>query len=137
MMSQRLYTDRQWVDPVVLELTHVEPALVPPAVATGTASRSADGTRAVLAATLRDLGQARSVDAGFQYRRKKGVEELYTPDDVWTDTPLVSRTSPGPYTTEASGLRPGQEYEFRAMVKHPLLTVFGEEATVPQTRPAP
>ena len=136
MMSQRLYTDRKWADPVVLELTHVEPGLVPPVVATGTASRSADGTRATLAATLRDLGQAPGVEAGFQYRRKKGVEELYTPDDVWTDTALVSRTSAGPYTAEVSGLRPGQAYEFRALVKHPLLTVFGEEATVPEGLPA-
>ena len=129
MMSQRLYTDRKWVDPVVIEITHVEPALSPPVVVTGAATR--DATRATLRGELRDLGQAPGVEVGFQHRRRKGVEELYTPDDVWTDTPLLRRTAPGPYELEVTGLLPEQAYEFRSVVKHPLLVVYGEEATIP------
>jgi alpha-L-fucosidase len=131
MMAQRLYTDRKWVDPVVLRITEAEPGLTPPVVVTGPGSRHAAGTSATLSAELRDLGQAHSVEAGFQYRRRKGVEELYTPDDGWSQTPLVPRSAPGAYTATLTGLRPGQAYEFRATVRHPLLTVHGEDGVLP------
>ena len=131
MMAQRLYTDRKWVDPVVLEITHVEKGLAPPAVVTGTAVRHAGGAEATLGAELRDLGKADAVQVGFQYRRRKGVEELYTPDDAWTDTPVIGRSAPGEYTAVVGGLQPGHAYEFRALVRHPLLTIYGEDAVLP------
>jgi alpha-L-fucosidase len=131
MMAQRLYTDRKWVDPVVLKITHAEAGLTPPVVVTGTGTRDPGGTRATLSAELRDLGKAAAVEVGFQYRRRKGVEELYTPDDKWTDTPLASRSATGPFSAEVRGLRAEQEYEFRAVAKHPLLTVYGEDAVLP------
>ncbi|HEY7510489.1 MAG TPA: alpha-L-fucosidase [Vicinamibacteria bacterium] len=137
MMSQRLYTDRKWVDPVVLELTAVQPGLSPPVVVTGRATRSSDGARATLRAELRDLGQAEGVEAGFQYRRKKGVEELYTPDDAWSDTDRSRRTAPGAYELEVRGLLPGQAYDFRAVVRHPLLVVYGEDAVIAEAGAAP
>jgi alpha-L-fucosidase len=127
MMAQRLYTDRRWVDPVVLKITKVEPGLTPPIVVTGAGTRQAAGTRATLRAELRDLGKAPSVEVGFQYRRQKGVEELYTPDDAWTDTALARREAPGEYTVEVRGLRADQAYTFRALAKHPLLAVYGED----------
>ena len=127
MMAQRLYTNRQWPDPIAVKITHVGPALTPPAVVTGEGTRGAGGRTATLRAELKDLGQAASVEAGFQYRRRKGVEELYTAAEGWTDTPLARRSAPGNYAIEVTGLAPDLAYEFRAMVKHPLLTTFGEE----------
>ncbi|HVD77976.1 MAG TPA: alpha-L-fucosidase [Vicinamibacteria bacterium] len=127
MMAQRLYTNRQWPDPIAVKITHVVPALTPPAVVTGEGTRGAGGRTATLRAELKDLGQAASVEAGFQYRRRKGVEELYTAAEGWTDTPLARRSAPGNYAIEVTGLAPDLAYEFRAMVKHPLLTTFGEE----------
>jgi len=126
-MAQRLYNDRRWPDPLVVKITGARPAFTPPAVATGEGVRSADGRAATLRAELRDLGGAGAVEVGFQYRRKKGVEELYARDEAWTDTPLVSRAAAGAWSAEVSGLRPEVAYEFRAVVKHPLLTVFGHE----------
>jgi alpha-L-fucosidase len=127
MMAQRLYTNRQWPDPIAIKITHVIPALTPPAVVTGKGTRGAGGTTATLRAELKDLGQAASVEVGFQYRRRKGVEELYTAAESWTDTALVRRSAPGSYSIDVTGLAPDLAYEFRAMVKHPLLTIFGEE----------
>jgi alpha-L-fucosidase len=135
MMAQRLYTDRKWVDPVVLEITRVEQGLTPPVVVTGTAVRHAGGAEATLGADLRDLGKADAVQVGFQYRRRKGVEDLYTPDDAWTDTPVVRRSAPGEYTARVGGLQPGQAYEFRALARHPLLTVYGEDSVLPPAAP--
>jgi len=127
MMAQRLYTNRQWPDPIAVKITHVVPALTPPAVVTGEGTRSAGGRTATLRAELKDLGQATGVQAGFQYRRRKGVEELYTAAEGWKDTALVRRAAPGSYSIDVTGLEPDLAYEFRAMVKHPLLTIFGEE----------
>ncbi|HVR72020.1 MAG TPA: alpha-L-fucosidase [Vicinamibacteria bacterium] len=137
MMAQRLYTDRKWVDPVVLKITDVEPGLTPPVVVTGTGVRHAGGRAATLRAALRDLGGAASVEVGFQYRRRKGVEELYTPDDVWTSTTLLRRRAAGEYAVEVDGLRPDEAYEFRAMARHPLLTVHGEDGVLPRPGAAP
>jgi alpha-L-fucosidase len=127
MMAQRLYTDRRWANPVVVKITGARPALAPPVVVTIDAQRARAGTSATLRGELKELGRAASVDVGFQYRRKKGVEELYTPDDAWKDVARVSRSGPGAYSLELAGLDPTQAYEFRAVARHPLLTVFGED----------
>jgi alpha-L-fucosidase len=74
------------------------------------------------------------VEVGFQYRRKKGVEELYAKDDAWADTPLRRLSAPGPFTADVQGLVAGVDYEFRATVRHPLLTLFGEDGALPAGR---
>jgi hypothetical protein len=80
---------------------------------------------------IKDLGGASAVEVGFQHRRRKGVEELYSPELPWIDTPLASRSSPGLFSAEVSGLQPGVEYEYRVVAKHPLLTIAGEEVVLP------
>jgi alpha-L-fucosidase 2 len=129
MMSQRLYDNRRWPDPVVLKLTNVAPGLLPPSVETTSATRAQSS--ATLRAMLKDLGQASAVEVGFQYRRRKGTEELYEKDDPWRDTPLATRSAPGEFTARVQDLREGTAYDFRAFVKHPLLTIYGEEKVVP------
>jgi alpha-L-fucosidase len=134
MMAQRLYTDRKWPNPIVIKLTGAKPALLPPVVATRPGSRAAGGASATLRAELLDLGQAKGVQVGFQYRRRKGTEELYAADEAWVATPLVARSATGVYTAEIGGLRPDLGYEFRAMVQHPLLTLFGEDQLLAAAR---
>jgi alpha-L-fucosidase len=124
MMAQRLHNDRKWYDPVVLELSHVEPALQLPRVVTAGASA---GT---FEGELQSLGDAPRVEVGFQYRRAKVVEELLDKEAPWQDTTLVARTAPGRFSTEVKGLTPGVAYQYRAVVKHPVLTLYGEEKTV-------
>jgi alpha-L-fucosidase len=131
MMAQRLYTNRRWPDPIVVKITHARPGLVPPSVSGAQATRHPGGAGAILRAELKDLGQAPSVEVGFQYRRRKGVEELYAPDEAWKDTPLIPRSATGPFSAEIGGLDPAQAYEFRTVVKHPLLTLFGEDQDIP------
>jgi hypothetical protein len=70
------------------------------------------------------------VEVGFEYRRQKQTEELLNADAPWQATPLARRQAPGDFTVPIAGL--GRErYEFRAVVKHPLLTVRGEESIIP------
>ena len=131
-LAQRYYDDRRWTDPVVLKLTEVEPALTPPVVETIGAATDGAPASAVLRAVLKDTGGAPSVDVGFQYRRKKRTEELYEKGEPWRETPLVARSSPGEFTARIDELRGADDYEFRAMVRHPLITVFGEDKTIPR-----
>jgi alpha-L-fucosidase len=129
-MAQRLYDDRRWPDPVVVKITNARPGLRPPAVETTTAARSATRTSATLRARLADLGEASSVDVGFQYRRRRRTEELYETDPPWRDTPLATRSTAGEFTAHIDDLAAGDEYEFRAVVRHPLITVYGEDKAI-------
>jgi alpha-L-fucosidase len=127
-MAQRLYSDRKWPQPLVVKLTYVEPALTPPRVASGESKRT--GGQVVLSGELMSLGQAAAVEVGFEYRRRKQTEELLNADAPWKATPLAKQAAPGRFTTSVSGLDTKQRYEFRPVVKHPLVTVHGEEKPV-------
>jgi alpha-L-fucosidase len=128
IMAQRLYNDRKWPNPLVVKLTNVVPAMTPPQVFSGDGKRSGEG--AVLSGELKSLGQAAAVEVGFEYRRKKQTEELLNADAPWKATPLARQAAPGRFTTSVSGLNTKERYEFRPVVKHPLVTVHGEEKPI-------
>jgi alpha-L-fucosidase len=124
-----LYDDRKWPNPVVLKMTHVKPAMEPPQVITSHATWDRAAQVAILQGELKNLGKAESVELGFQYRRKKGLTDLYEKTEPWTDSVLVKRNGTGSYSTRVSGLTPGEAYEFRALAKHPLITIYGESSS--------
>ena len=97
----------------------------PPAVMTSSGEWRPGAKTATLRAELRALGKVDSVEVGFQYRRRKTSAEMYEPDFPWTHTKMVSKTSLGAYSAQAKGLEAGRPYEYRAVVKHPLITIFG------------
>ena len=123
--AQRLYTDRRWPNPVVLKITNAEPGLTPPEVITTSVTSTKTG--ATLNARLAQLGNVPQVEVGFQYREKKGGTDLSEKTEPWTDLPGVIQTKPGEYSYNLTGLAPDRPYEFRARVKHPLITTYGQE----------
>ena len=123
-MAQRLYTDRKWPDPIAIRITHAEPGLTPPEVGDPQAEWDASARTATLRAVVGSLGKASSVEAGFQYRRKVA---LYEEPEPWGATALVRIEKAGPYAIRVPGLEPGRAYEFRAIVRHPLLEMYGRE----------
>jgi alpha-L-fucosidase len=125
MMAQRLYNDRKWPDPIVLKLTKVSPGLQLPAVATEAGERS--GAGATLRGQLSSLGGAPAVEVGFEHRRKKGTEDLLKQEAPWVASKVQRLGAPGAFSASISGLDPAVIYEFRAVVKHPLVTLYGEE----------
>lgn len=127
--AQRLYTDRGWPDPVVLKMTHVEAAMQPPEVSTLRADWDTSTATETLHGSLVNMGNVASVDVGFQYRVKKDGTDLSERTEPWTDVPWAARNATGDFTYELRGLAAGREYEFRAQVKHPLLTIYGQEKT--------
>jgi alpha-L-fucosidase len=123
--AQRLYTDRGWPDPIVLKIVNGEPAMSPPVVET-TAAVWKNGI-VTLTGTLDNLGNVTQVMAGFQYRRKTDGTDLSERTQPWIELPLSPLVSPGQYTFQLKGLKPGAEYEYRARVKHPLIEMYGRE----------
>lgn len=117
MTAQRMYDDRRWDRPVVLKLTDVEPALTPPQVRTLAPS---DGK---LRGELLSLGDAAEVEAAFEVRPRKGLTDLYEKTEPWRPLPFAKRTTPGVFEAPA----PEGDFEYRALVRHPLLTFYGNE----------
>jgi alpha-L-fucosidase len=128
--AQRLYNDRRWPNPVVLKLTNVEPGLVPPVVVTMEARWDAEGRTATLTARLDSLGDAPSVEVGFEYRRKKDAAELYEEDDPWRPLEAGKQAAAGSFEAALSGLDPSRDYEFRALAEHPKMSFRGQVATL-------
>ncbi|MBS1809922.1 MAG: alpha-L-fucosidase [Acidobacteria bacterium] len=127
--AQRLYTNNQWPNPVVLKITNAKSIFEPPQIVTLTGSRNADKTSATLRGRLDHLGKAPSVEVSFQYRVKPEATEFT--DRKWIDTEKILRTVTGEFSATISGLERNNEYEFRAIVKHPLITLTGKEVVVP------
>jgi len=127
--AQRLYTDRSWPDPIVIRMTNVEAAMRPPEVTTMRAEWNAEAATETLYGSLTNLGNVEQVKVGFQYRVKKGGTDLAERTDPWTDLPVSSQSATGEFKYLLRGLLPNHEYEFRAQVKHPLLTTYGQEQT--------
>ena len=118
--AHRLYNNGRWPNPVVVKLTKVQPALRPPRVRTV----SATGEPFRFSGSLDDLGDAESVEVGFEYRPYAGfVEELYGAE--WERLPLDARRDTGEFEAAPPALVPGT-YQVRAIVKHPRLTMHGE-----------
>jgi alpha-L-fucosidase len=127
MRAQRLYNDRRWPNPVVLKISNAKPAMQAPRVETSRAVTSPGGT--TFEGAVRDLGNAGTVEAGFQWRPAKGITDLYEKTEPWRDTPTVKVSRTGTYSVAAPKLTAG-EYEFRAVIKHPLVTIYGADQKV-------
>jgi alpha-L-fucosidase len=123
LAAQRLQDNFRWPNPAVIALTNVEPALTPPHVQTTASTAVSSGE--TLTGQVLDMGDSPSLQAGFEYRLISG-EDANSRLAPWTATPLQAVTKPGPYTARVEGLAPGA-YEFRAVLHHPLLTVYGAE----------
>jgi alpha-L-fucosidase len=126
--AQRLYNDRSWPNPVVIKLTNVEAGLQPPVVETSDAEWGVRG--ATFRGELRELGDAASLQVGFEYRKKKSTAEMYEPDDPWKPVSKKKQmlSAPGGFSAELRQLDPNRDWEYRAVVKHPKVTLYGMTA---------
>jgi alpha-L-fucosidase len=124
MTAQRMYDDRRWDKPVVLRISNAEPALDPPRVVTLDAS---DGT---LRGRLDSMGDARTLEVGFEYRPRKGLTDLYEKTEPWRTLPLQPVSAPGEFSCRVPPELPPADLEFRAVVRHPVLTLYGAERSI-------
>ncbi len=128
MRAQRMQDNRQWPNPVVLEITHVESTFQPPQVKT-IGSSSKTGGSETLQGTLVDMAGNPELQVGFEYRPISG-EDVHARTEPWIQLPLQKVTAAGVFTGTVKDLTPRGNYQFRAVVKHPLLTLYGAEMTM-------
>jgi alpha-L-fucosidase len=126
MRAQRLDDLRQWPNPVVLKITHAQPARLPPRIETVRANWDAPARLARCVGALHSLGGADAVEVGFQYRDITGLD-IHERRDTWQTMPLVRRAAPGEYSAEVADLQLGRTYEFRSLARNSLLTIYGAE----------
>lgn len=125
LQAQRLQDNFRWPNPVVLKLTNVEPAFAPPQVKTLGFSTHQE----TLQGEVLDMGSSSSLDVGFEYRPIAG-EDVNSRTAPWTATPTHPMSKPGIFSVSIAGIVPKGSYEFRAVIHHPLLTIYGSEITV-------
>ena len=126
MHAQRLQDNSRWPNPVVLKITGAQPALTPPRVETVRARWDAASGIATLEGNLMDMGQAPSLEVGFEYRPITG-QDVNERTEPWKPAPPARRDSPGAFSVTVRDFKPGEVYEYRAFVKHPLLTLYGAD----------
>ncbi len=125
--AQRLQDNSKWPNPLVLKLTNVKAAFTPPQVETSRAVRS--GTGVNLQGALHALGDAKAVDVSFEYRSLKGLDTNER-SGAWQQTPWQTLKAAGNFTAQVPAWEAGEPYEFRAVVKHPVLTMYGDSRKV-------
>jgi alpha-L-fucosidase len=129
MHTQRLHDDRRWPNPIVVKLTHVQPAFTPPHVTSVRAAWDAATRTVACEGRLVTLGDATRLEVGFEYRDITGLDINDRPD-TWTAVPAGALDAPGGFKAAATGLARGRTYEFRAVAKHPLLPLYGRDLRV-------
>ncbi len=131
MFTQRLQDNSRWPNPIVLKITDVAPKFTPPRVETGDATFDVATNTATLRGVLIDVGGAASLDVGFDYRSIAGLDASDR-SIPWQTVFSTTLKAPGPFSVKLPNVNPKGVYEYRAWVKHPLLTIFGIEKRLPK-----
>lgn len=126
--TQRLQDVGSWPNPAVIKLTNVEEAFRPPVVQTLQPQRDSTSGKATLHGTWQNPGSQTAVEVGFEYRSISG-EDRDSRTAPWVRLPLNASSEPGAFHADIDLLQSGVTYEVRALVKHPLVTVFGDQVT--------
>jgi alpha-L-fucosidase len=131
MFTQRLQDNSRWPNPIVLKITDVAPKFTPPHVETGDATFDAATNTATLRGVLIDVGRAASLEVGFDYRSIAGLDASDR-SIPWQTVFSTTLKAPGPFEVKLPDVNPKGVYEYRAWVRHPLLTIFGIEKRLPK-----
>ncbi len=123
--AQRIYNDHKWPNPIVIKVTDAHPALDPPVVTTGRVEKTSGGA-AVLTGELATLGDLDRVEVGFLVRPTHESTQPLAVAQPWQGTYLIPREKSGPFRLEHGDLEPGRSYEYRAVVVHWKITLFGD-----------
>ncbi len=126
MFTHRLQDNSRWPNPIVLKITNVKPAFAPPKLETREGRFDAGTSSAALTGRLLDMGKAASLEVGFQYRSIVGLDASDR-SIPWQEGPTTTLSAAGDFTLKVPDLNPKGIYEYRAYVKHPLLTIYGAE----------
>ncbi|HWQ53849.1 MAG TPA: alpha-L-fucosidase [Bryobacteraceae bacterium] len=130
MFTHRLQDNSLWPNPIVLKITNVKPTFTPPKVETSGAKFDPSTKAATFQGVLLDMGKTASLEVGFEYRSIVGLDASDR-SIPWQKATSATLTAPGPFFLTVPNLNPQGIYEYRAWVKHPLLSIFGADKRLP------
>lgn len=122
MRAQRLRDDDVWPYPSVIRLTEVEEAFTPPRVHTLAATHA--GAVVMLHGSWQDAAATPGARFGFDVRLITG-EDTQARLHGWQSLAAQAAVDPGSYSASFTPAA-GERYEVRAVLLHPLLTIYGE-----------
>ncbi|MEG1005880.1 MAG: alpha-L-fucosidase [Bacteroides sp.] len=122
--AQRIYNNNKWPNPITVKLEHIEPALNPPTFLTVKSLTQTGKT--TLVGNVIDLGNTNLLNVAFEWRIYAGFVENLNETD-WKRTHWMSVNKAGEYKIDLPDLPRGITYEFRTVVAHPSMTLFGEK----------
>jgi alpha-L-fucosidase len=131
--TQRLQDNSAWPNPAVVRLTNVEEAFAPPVVHTMQPELLKEAGKVLLKGSWLNPGEPATVQVGFEYRPTSG-EDKNARTEPWIPLAMRTTSTPGPFTAETGAMQPGKEYEVRSVIRHPLLTIYGEQRSVTPTK---
>jgi len=121
--AQRIYSDYTWPYPITIKLENIEPGLEPPEVVS--VGSEIQGSSVTLSGKAINPKEGESLEGYFEYHEYLGFQQNIN-NSKWDKTEPVSIGKNGEFKTVLKNLEKGKEYEFRAVVIHPLITVRGE-----------
>ncbi|WP_167343674.1 alpha-L-fucosidase [Pedobacter borealis] len=125
--AQRIYNNYKWPNPITVKLENVTPALIPPVFVTENAEAK-DNITAFNGRVL-NMGESKGLKACFEYRIYAGfAENLYSKD--WKRTPIIDVKRIGKISFNPKGLEKGKIYEFRLVILHPNMSLYGDQKLV-------
>ena len=124
--AQRIYNNHRWHNPLVIKITGVSPALDTPVVKTNNAEITGRAYNELMFnGEVIKTGDAEILIAGFQFRIFTGaIEELSS--SKWEETNTTEISGTGEFSVRTNLLKNNNEYQYRAFVKHPKMTVYGD-----------
>jgi alpha-L-fucosidase len=131
--SQRLQDNSAWPNAAVIQITHVKQGFTPPVAHTLPIEPVPNSNRFRLVGQWTNPGKPATVQLGFEYRTIAG-EDVNARTAPWTALPVAESSTPGTFTIDTAAFESGTRYEVRAVVKHPLLTIYGEQIRVPNSK---
>jgi alpha-L-fucosidase len=121
--AQRIYNNSKWPNPITVKIENIEAALNPPVVVTTRANTLERGLE--LNAELIKMGDAQNLEVGFEYRPYAGfVENLYATH--WDKTAKMEMNKEGKFSFKLENLIKGETYEYRSVVYHPQMRIYGD-----------
>ena len=124
--AQRIYNNHRWHNPLVIKITGVSPAHDTPVVKTNNAEITGRAyNEQMFNGEVIKTGDAEILIAGFQFRIFTGaIEELSS--SKWEETNTTEISGTGEFSVRTNLLKNNNEYQYRAFVKHPKMTVYGD-----------
>jgi alpha-L-fucosidase len=121
--AQRIYSNYEWPNPVTVKLENIEAALDPPLVETINSVVSEKGVTVSGKGT--NLKVSENLKGAFEYHIYGGFSGNIN-NTEWIKTGKLTLDNKGEFRILLNNLERGKEYEYRAIIEHPKITIRGE-----------